>query len=102
MKKEVIEKVKEILMDIPATRDCDHILYWWYVLNERKENGKLKSADFGTAFCNYKEFGLSSFASIGRARRKLQNKHPELRADAETQEIRLNEEIEFYNTYKGD
>ncbi len=37
---------------------------------------------------NHKELGLPSFESVGRTRRKLQEKHPELLGNVRTQKIR--------------
>ncbi len=51
--------------------------------------------DFMDTFKNYKKLGLPSFASVERSRRKLQEKHKELRADYETQLARAEKELEY-------
>ena len=46
-------------------------------------------------FENAKEVGLPPFESVSRARRKLQEKYPELRATKTTEYARAIKQIEF-------
>lgn len=94
MRRSVIEpKVKFLLETNPLTRDDDHYLYYMYVVGEQV------GVTFTDAFVNYKFYGLAPYHSIARARRKIQEKNPDLRGDVEK---KLKEEIEYYNQYKGD
>lgn len=92
MRKQVEAEVKEILTEKPETRSNDHLLYEEYVWRHTR-------VAFYKAFIGYKELGLPCFESVSRARRKVQSKHPELKADAKTEQARLNEEIKYYNYY---
>jgi hypothetical protein len=81
--------VHNILLEIPETRADDHIL----VLEVYK---KFISVDMSirTVLEHHIELGLPSFASIVRARRRLQVKYPEL-VNETAAEIRANEEMEY-------
>lgn len=58
------------------------------------ELGVPSNFDMRTMLLNHLVFELPSFASIPRARRKVQKKHPELK-DAKAVEIRATEEMEY-------
>lgn len=93
MKQKQVEKtVKEILEQNEYARKDDHILYSEY-LTEKSDTGILYS------FLHYKELGIASFESVSRARRRVQTKYPELRADKDTEHGRLKREAEFYSEY---
>lgn len=82
--------VKEVLTDIPDTRNSDEYLY--FVVCSRK-NAIATNMPFGKVLMNRKQYSLPPFESVGRARRKLQEKYPELAGDRKVQEQRaLNEE----------
>ena len=57
--------VRDILMAIPDTRDSDEVLYMEVLKQKGHEINK-------ETFTNYKAYRLPSFASISRARRKVQ------------------------------
>lgn len=88
-----VRKVQPIvyaaLKNTPETRADDHLL----VLEVYKH---FISADMSlkTVLEHHLEYGLPSFASIIRARRKLQIKYPEL-VNEKTAEIREEEEKEY-------
>ena len=68
--------VSRILMNKPKARDCDYILYAFILLTFGIDISTLTAKDFLK--------GLStklypSFEGVGRCRRKLQEKHKELR-----------------------
>lgn len=96
MKQKQVEKtVKEILTAYQTTRNDDHCLYIQYVYN----TVEFTKVPFNILFGNYKLFGLPSFESVGRARRRVQQKYPELRGDKGTQTARETLEQEYHDYY---
>lgn len=96
MKQKQVEKtVKAILTEQPLTRNDDHYLYYQYVWSNGITNGK----PFAVIFLFYKLYGLPSFESVGRARRRVQQKCPELRGDKGTQTARETLEKEYHDYY---
>lgn len=81
--------VHNILIDKPETRADDFLL----VLEVYKPL-VCDGVSLQTALKWHKEFGLPSFASIVRTRRKLQRMYPELE-DKTATEIRAQEEKEY-------
>ena len=70
--------VKDILTEIPASRDSDNLLF--YMLCERvlKDQGiEVNELSFKKLFLHLKDFGLPQFETVGRVRRKLQQTFPE-------------------------
>ena len=92
MEKLTIEKgVENAMLEYPETRSDDFIL----VLKVYEQiKPEIKYIRLQKVIYNHKEYGLPSFESITRARRKLLAKHPELR-DKEATEIRLKEQAEY-------
>lgn len=84
--------VKEVLTDIPDTRDDDFklIAYTYYKLDIR-----ISATSFNTVMIKHKELGLPPFESITRVRRKLQADHEELRAVKEVAEARTNKQADY-------
>tara|TARA_R110002073_G_scaffold3030_1_gene20289 strand:- start:1707 stop:2003 length:297 start_codon:yes stop_codon:yes gene_type:complete len=70
------KKVSSILMNKPKARDCDYILYAFLLLNYNIDISTLSAKDF---LKQMSERSLPSFEGVGRCRRKLQEKHKELR-----------------------
>jgi|TARA_R110000787_G_scaffold14738_2_gene45407 hypothetical protein len=70
------KKVSSILMNKPKARDCDYILYAFLLLNYNIDISILSAKDF---LKQMSERSLPSFEGVGRCRRKLQEKHKELR-----------------------
>lgn len=96
MKQKQVEKtVKTILTEDPHTRNDDHCLYFNYVYH----NNRTAAVPFDLLFLWYKQFGLPSFESVGRARRRVQQKCPELRGDKGTQTARETREKEYHDYY---
>lgn len=96
MKQKQVEKtVKAILTEHPQTRNDDHYLYYQYACY----NGRTDAGLFAATFVFYKLYGLPSFESVGRARRRVQQKCPELRGDKGTQTARENLEKEYHDYY---
>jgi hypothetical protein len=82
-KTEIRDMVHHILTTKPETRDNDMYLvasYWYKQLQAKGQDLKNISAlDFLTFIRDYKSRGITSFESISRQRRLLQEMHPELR-----------------------
>ncbi|MBR6613138.1 MAG: hypothetical protein IKK84_00035 [Clostridia bacterium] len=89
------KQVEELLKKYPDTRRDDMCLYYWYC---RDRVGCLSNDVFTKLFeLSYirKAYGVKSYSSVSRARRKVQAKHPELK-DIEAVAIRSEQE----NLYK--
>lgn len=88
--------VKAILIDKPDTRNSDNLLY-----SEVLERiGQAEGVNIGRmAICdvlrNMKHLQLPTIETVGRCRRKIQEKHPELRAAVEVAAIRSEREGVF-------
>ena len=83
--REVEKKVKELLIKEPILRDSDTLLYCAFCEMVRPEVSQMS---FSKVMLNIKELGLPTFASVGRARRKVQEKFPELKGSPEVTEFR--------------
>lgn len=83
--------VKDVLEHDPKARNSDEYLYLEVCA---RIGGKCITFPFWKVFTNRKAYGLPSYETVGRARRKLQETHPEL-ADNSTVEAQrtLNEEV---------
>lgn len=68
--------VSRILMNKPKSRDCDYVLYAFILITFGVDISILTTSDFlkGMSTRLY-----PSFEGVGRCRRKLQEKHKELR-----------------------
>ncbi len=82
--------VEEMLQKYPETRKDDNYLIFKVV---QKTNPDLAGSTFVNVMFNAKAKGIS-FESITRARRKVQQRHPEL-VDCETESARQTEQIEY-------
>ena len=70
------KKVSSILLHKSKARDCDYVLYGFILLAYNVDISTLSARDFLKNLHN-KEY--PSFEGVGRCRRKLQEKHKELR-----------------------
>ena len=86
--------VKKILEELPEARNNDMLLY--YRVCEAR-NRTCLGMPFGMVLVNLKEFKLPSFKSVERARRKVQEKHPELAARKDIKDVRKEEENKYIN-----
>ena len=91
----VIEiRVREILETYPETRSNDNLLYVKYI----KEYHYI---DFNEdTFINYEEYGLPSYKSIERARRKIQNEKFVCRASETVENERREAEKQYQDYYR--
>jgi len=86
------DTVKNVLIEIPSTRDDDFKL----IAEVYYELGfDINTTSFGLMMLGHKEFGLPPFESITRARRKLQATYEELRSSKEVAEARLNKTSDY-------
>ena len=86
-------RVREILENYPNTRENDNLLYVTYLEEYHYiEFSKDK-------FVNYKEYGLPSFKSIERARRKIQNEENSYKASEDVESGRVEAEHRYKETY---
>lgn len=86
--------VKDVLEESKEAREDDFLLIFkvYKAINE-----SVIYKDFRQVMRDHVEFGLPSFESITRARRKVQKEYPELQSSKRTKEIRAAEEKAFYN-----
>ena len=85
------KRVENAMLEYPETRADDFKLV--YRVYEQIVEW-IMFETFWEVIQNHKEYGLPSFASITRARRKIFKKFPELR-DEKATEIRLKEQKEY-------
>lgn len=84
--------VKQALIKNKSARDDDHLLYIEvvYIIDPA-----LVNVNFMMNFKSAKQLGLPPFESVSRARRKLQEKYPELRATSKVENARKEKQMEF-------
>lgn len=85
------KRVENAMLEYPETRADDFQLVF-RVYEQIVDY--IKYLEFREIANNHIEYGLPSFASITRARRKILAKHPELR-DEKATKIRLKEQKEY-------
>ena len=78
-------KVRAVLQENEDARNDDMVLYLALCNLYLKDAGNMPLAQI---LLNHKELGLPSFESVGRTRRKLQEKCPELLGSVRMQKIR--------------
>ncbi len=78
-------KVRAVLQENEDARNDDMVLYLALCNACLKDAGAMPLAQIMT---KHRELGLPSFESVGRTRRKLQERHPELLGSVRKQKIR--------------
>ena len=86
--------VKDTLTNIEMARNDDYMLTY-FVIKKYLDEKDIKIDYFYQIMMFHKTYGLPSIESITRARRLLQRKYPELRADREVEKIRAKEEERY-------
>lgn len=86
--------VKNTLTNIEKTRNDDYMLTY-FVIKKYLDEKNIKIEYFYQIMMFHKTYGLPSIESITRARRLLQSKYPELRANREVEKIRAEEEKQY-------
>jgi len=98
MRSEWGDKVKHILEMDSEARDDDFILY--LDVCKRYTDVPVWAVSFEEAMINRKEYGLPSYEAITRARRRVQQKYPELRGNR--YEKRMERQADFLDEYARD
>ena len=87
--RDVTKRVKAILMDNEQARNNDNVLYLHVLRKYGEEYGiDIDSMSVPTFFLNCNVMKLPSFKSVERTRRKLQELHPEIWCNDDTQRAR--------------
>ena len=85
--------VKEILEEVPETRNSDMHLYYMVCF---KTNTTTLGMPFGQVIMNLKSLKLPPFESVRRSRQKIQSAFPELSGTDEVEAQReMNEDIVY-------
>ena len=84
--------VKDILEELPETRNNDDLVYMNVCV---RIDPVCLSFSFPYFMTTRHRFGFPGFETVRRARQKVQEKYPELQADAQTTMIRINREAEI-------
>lgn len=91
--KRTSDLVKEILEQVPDTRNSDMLLYYMVCY---KKNITTLGQPFGYVIMNLKSLKLPPFESVRRSRQKIQSIYPELAGSDEVEAQRMvNEQIVF-------
>ena len=94
----VEERVRKILVHNPQTRNDDNLLIYEYLSTYHDIN----NVSIKELLLNSKQLGIPSFETITRARRKVQECSPYLKATEKIDKIRMNREKEFVDYALGD
>lgn len=87
------ELVKIILEQQPETRSSDNLLYIEVLARYAGQN--VLNMPVWAFYQNQREWKIPSIETVGRCRRKAQQKNPHLKATAEVQDFRCDKESEF-------
>ncbi len=102
---ETTKLVKGILEEKPETRDDDNLL-WLEALRATVRDWKYgnKMCDLTLAYVltSIHRLGLPPFGTVSRARRKLQEKYPELRGSEQARRKRAKREEVFLEYARND
>jgi hypothetical protein len=97
--KELSSRVKKILEENESARNSDNVLYLHILRSYGEERGlDIDKMSVPMLLLHCKDMGLPSLESMGRARRKVQKRYPELRADDDVQAMREEQE-ELYRDF---
>ena len=86
------QEVREILESNPKARDSNEYLYGFYLA---KHGISIQSVN--SFFMGFSKFGVSSFESVTRARRKIVEKNPALGASDEVRQIRTERQFDMWD-----
>lgn len=95
---EITKLVKNILEEKPETRDNDNLL-WLEAVRETVRTfnygNAMNELTFAYVLKNVYTLKLPSFETVSRARRKLQEKYPELRGSKKVRRKRIERETVY-------
>ena len=100
--KQLKDIVIETLKQGETFRENDDELYFAVCVkvNSRISDRLLTNMTVGEFFGNRKKYGLPTYESVSRCRRKVQEERPDLKPCKKIQEERTKREEEFYNWSK--
>ena len=100
--KQLKEIVIETLKQGETFRENDDELYFAVCVkvNSRISDRLLSDMTVGEFFGNRKRYGLPTYESVTRCRRKVQEERPDLKPCEKIQEAREKQEEKFYNFSK--
>ena len=91
--KELSNRVKSVLEKNVSARNSDNVLYLHVLRSYGEEKGlDIDNMSVPMLLLHCKDMGLPSLESMGRARRKVQEIYPELRAGDNVQAMRAEQE----------
>lgn len=90
----VLDVVEAVLIQYPEARNDDFILYL-RVITYTKGLAFAYCETLYDVLVKHQLYGLPSFESVSRARRKLQSELPQLKASKQIQEERAKQEAEM-------
>lgn len=94
--------VKEVLKAHEQARNCDDYLYFLVCTIIGKQKGyDVENMNLAQFLLNRNEYKLPSYDTVGRARRKLQGKYKELRANDVVEHFRSDNEKVFRRYARG-
>jgi hypothetical protein len=97
--KELSNRVKAILETNESARNSDNVLYLHVLRSYGEEKGlDIDKMSVPMLLLHCKDMGLPSLESMGRARRKVQELYPELKAVGDVQAMREEQE-EAYRAF---
>lgn len=90
--------VKRILQDDSQARNSDDYLYYMVCKKIANKSGyTMNEISVFEFLLNRKKYGFPPYETVERARRKIQEKHPELAANSDVEAQRILNEEEFRN-----
>lgn len=91
-----------VLESHPETRSSDDLLYYYICEKKLYEKGYgIVHMRFADVWLDRKEYGLPPFETVRRTRQKVQSQHPELRAAADVEAMRMALEDEYRDYARG-
>ena len=94
MKIDIMAQVEKIMREHPEARDDDFKLYGWAC---KESDARVMTLSFSQVLWNSAKLNIPAYESVTRARRKLQELHPELRGKKyQERQKRQSEYIEKY------
>ena len=97
--KELSNRVKRVLQEHESARNSDNVLYLYVLRSYGEEKGlDIDNMSVPMLLLHCKDMGLPTLESMGRARRKVQELNPELRANTNVQAMKELQE-ETYKTF---
>lgn len=95
----IADIVKDILQENEQARNSDKVLY--YEVCKRLNVWALEER-LGDFLLTFSDYNLPQFESVGRARRKIQAQHPELRPTKAVDVARYERTIDFEKFARGE